>query len=194
MKAGLAFWAGVIGAAAIVLVLAISRAVGGTGFNLGHWVGSMFTGTTTAGSWALGFVITLILGGLIALIYAAFFEAVRRSNWELGLAGGIVHLIVAGIAVGAISAVHPSIPEAVADPGYFTANYGTSSIIAFALAHLVFGIVVGSIYKPLHKRIVRREELTADERAAVGAGHERYGREREHVPTGPEESRRQRRL
>jgi hypothetical protein len=81
MRAGLAFWAGVIGAAVMVLGMWIARQLGITGFNFGYFWGSLFTGTTTVGSWILGFIITLILGDLIALIYAAVFEAIGRSSW-----------------------------------------------------------------------------------------------------------------
>lgn len=187
MRAGLAFGAGVIGAAVMVLGLWLARALGATDFNFGQFWGSMFTGTTTSGSWILGVVITLILGGLIALIYAAFLEAVGRSNWGLGLLGGAIHLILAGLLIGWISTVHPAIPQAISNPGYFTANYGPESIAAFSIVHLLYGMIVGGRYQPVHKKLVRRDTLTAEERAAIEAGRDQYGREEVHVPTAPED-------
>jgi hypothetical protein len=186
MRAGLAFWAGVIGAAVMVLGLWIARALDATDFNLGYFWGSMLTGTTTTGSWILGFVITLILGGLIALLYAAVFEALGRSSWGWGLLGGVVHLIIAGLVIGGIAAVHPAIPQAIADPGYYTANYGPNSVAVFSLLHLIYGIIVGSVYSPIHKAIaVPQGRLT--EEHPVGVGHERYGREDIYVPPAPED-------
>lgn len=184
MRAGMAFWAGVIGAAVMVLGMWIARAVGATGFDFGYFWGSMFTGTATAGTWVFGIVITLILGGLIALIYAAAFEAIGRSNWGLGLIGGAVHLIIGGVLIGWISMVHPAIPQAVSDPGYFTANYGSASIISFAILRLIYGTIVGGMYVPLHRRITTPlGRKTMDERAYEAERE----RERVSVPPAPEE-------
>jgi hypothetical protein len=183
MRGGLAFWAGIIGAAVMVLGLWIARAIGITEFNLGHFWGSMITGTTTSGSWIVGFIITLILGGLIALLYAAVFEAIGRSSWGWGLLLGVVHLIVAGLALDWISAVHPSIPEVIRNPGYYTANFGPDSVAAFSLLHLIFGIIVGGIYNPVHKRLAVPKG--AAERP-VALGHEEHEREEVYVPADRE--------
>jgi len=183
MRAGLAFWAGVIGAAVMVLGMWITRAAGGTGFNFGYWWGSMITGTTTTGTWILGFIITLILGGLIALIYAAAFEALGQSSWGLGVIGGVLHLVVAGLVLEWISLAHPAIPQVIPNPGYFTANYGVGSVISFGILHLIYGAIVGSMYHPIHKKIgVPRGRLT--EEHPVGVVHDR---ENVTVPSGPEE-------
>ncbi len=171
MRAGLAFWAGVIGAAVMVLGMWIARALDLTGFNFGYFWGSLFTGTTTVASWILGFIITLILGGLIALIYAAVFEAIGRSSWGWGVLGGVVHLIIGGLVIGWISLVHPAIPQAIADPGYYTGNFGWPSVFAFSILHLVFGAIVGGMYYPIHKQIgVPRGRLT--EKQPVGVIHD----------------------
>lgn len=181
MRAGLAFWAGVIAAAVMALGLWIARAVGVTEFNLGHFWGSMITGTTTSGSQILGFIITLILGGLIALLYAAVFEAIGRSSWGWGLLLGVVHLIIGGLVLGWISAVHPSIPEVIRDPGYYTANFGPDSVAGFGLLHLIFGAIVGGIYNPVHKKLTVPSRMAAQEQP-VTVGHERHGREEVYVP------------
>jgi hypothetical protein len=186
MRAGLAFWAGIVGAAVMVLGLWIARALGATDFNFGYFWGSMLTGTTTTESWILGFVITLILGGLIALLYAAVFEALGRSSWGWGLLGGAVHLIIAGLVIGGIAAVHPAIPQAIADPGYYTANYGPNSVAVFSLLHLIYGIIVGGLYKPVHKAIATPQGRLMEEHP-VGVGQERLGHEDVYVPPAPED-------
>jgi hypothetical protein len=183
MRAGLAFWAGVLGAAVIVLGMSIARALDLTGFNFGYFWGSLFTGTTTLGSWIFGFVITLILGGLIALIYAAVFEALRRSSWGWGVLGGVVHLIISGLVTGWIARAHPAIPNVISDPGYYTANFGWPSVFAFGILHLIFGAIVGGMYYPIHKRIaVPRGRLTEEQ--PVGVIHEE---EEVSVPSAPED-------
>ena len=182
MRAGLAFWAGVIGAAVMVLGMWISRMAGGTGFNFGYWWGSMVTGTTTVGSWWIGFVIHLILGGLVGLIFAAFFEAIGRSNWLLGLLGGVVFTVIGGLVLEWISLVHPAVPGVIPDPGYFTSTWGASSVVTFWIVSLIYGMIVGGMYIPVHpKRLMapRRpiEERPVEEREVVGVRHERHASE-----------------
>jgi hypothetical protein len=183
MRAGLAFWAGVIGAAVMVLGMWISRVLGGTEFNFGLWWGSMITGTTTGGTWLLGFIIHLVIGGLVAFAFAAVFESLRRSNWWLGLIGGAIFAAIAGLVVGWLSQVHPAIPQAISNPGYYTANYGVGSIITFCAVYLVYGILVGVMYVPTRMRRVvetrRKEHLEPlSEEHAVEAGAPRHD---EHV-------------
>jgi hypothetical protein len=166
MRAGLAFWAGVVGAAVMVIGLWISYAAGGTDFSFSWWWGSMALGNISSASWILGFVIHLILGGLIALIFGAVFEAIGRSNWGLGLLGGLILLVIAGFGMEGIAAVHPAIPQVIPDPGYFTANYGPGSIATFCAVFLVYGIIVGSMYVPVHTGR-RRETLPREQREPV---------------------------
>jgi hypothetical protein len=179
MRAGLAFWSGVIGAAVMVLGMWIAQVFGGTGFNFGDWWGSMALGNTTGTAWGLGFIIQLAFGGVVALIFAAVFESLGRSNWLLGLLGGFIFLVIGGFALEGVSAIHPAIPQVIPDPGYFTANYGPASIASFCVLTLIYGIIVGTMYVPLHVRRVvetRREEHLGriPEEHAVEAGAPRH--------------------
>ena len=100
MRAGLAFLAGAIGWGVMVVLLIIARATGVTDLNVSMILGSLFTREITAGTWVLGFVIGIVISGLIALVYAAVFESLRRANWGLGLVGGIIGLLVAVLLQG----------------------------------------------------------------------------------------------
>jgi len=178
MRAGLAFWAGVIGAAVMVLGMWIARMAGATGFSFGYWWGSMVTGTTTVGSWWIGFVIHLIIGGLVGLLFAAVFEAIGRSNWRLGLAGGVVFAVIGGLVLEWISLVHPAIPGVIPNPGYFTAAWGAGSVVTFWIVSLIYGAIVGGMYVPLHRKVITPRGRVIEER------HER---EEVMVPPAPEE-------
>ncbi len=181
MRAGLAFWAGVIGAAVMVLGMWISRMAGGTDFSFGFWWGSMVTGTTSVGSWWIGFVIHLILGGLVGLIFAAFLESLGRSNWLLGLLGGVVYTIIGGLVLEWISLVHPAIPGVIPNPGYFTATWGVGSVVTFCIVSLIYGIIVGGMYEPIHKRVAPARAKLPEEQP-VGVTSERHEREEIYVP------------
>ncbi len=188
MRAGLAFWAGVLGAIVMSIGMWIAYGAGATGFSFGWWWGSMVLGNTSSAAWILGFVIHLILGGLIGLAYAAVFEAIGRSNWILGLLGGVIQLVIGGFVLGWISDVHPAIPQVIVHPGFFTAYWGWASILTFCLVTLAFGSIVGSLYEPIHKkRLAPPEREKVAEELPVGAAHERHGREEVYVPPTPEE-------
>jgi hypothetical protein len=190
MRAGLAFWAGVLGAIVMSIGMWIAYGTGATGFVFGWWWGSMALGSTSGGAWVLGFFINLILGGLIGLVYAAFFEAIGRANWALGLLGGFIQLVIGGFVLGWISDVHPAIPQVIVNPGFFTSYWGWASILTFCLVTLAFGLIMGVTYKPIHqKRPARKkaEELPREEQP-VGAGRvTRREEEAVHVPPAPEE-------
>jgi len=179
MRVGLAFLAGVIGGAVMIALVAIARAAGITDLNFGILWGSMITNEATAGTWVLGTVIHLVVSGLIALIYAAVFEAIRGSNWFTGLIGGAIHAVIGGLALTALPAIHPAIPDLLREPGAFAINYGSAAAALFVVGHLIYGVIVGGLYTPVHThklppsatREIREEE-------AVGVGHE------EHVHTG----------
>ncbi len=197
MRAGLAFWAGVLGAIVMSIGMWIAYAAGATGFSFGWWWGSMILGNTSGAAWIIGFAIYLILGGLIGLAYAAVFEAIGRSNWALGLLGGFIQLVIGGFVLGWISDVHPAIPQVIVHPGFFTAYWGWASILTFCLMTLAFGVIVGSLYEPIHKKRLAlperpaREKVPEREKVAeklpVGAAHERHGQEEVYVPPTPEE-------
>jgi hypothetical protein len=173
MRVGLAFLAGVIGGAVMILGVAIARAAGLTDLNLAMIWGSMITEDTTAGTWVLGVVIHLVVSGLIALIYAAIFEAIRRSNWFLGLIGGAIHAVIGGLVFSALPGIHPLMPDTIAAPGAFGINYGAATAAAFVVLHLIYGLIVGGMYTPVNVPTlpeVRQEHLP--EEHAVGAGTE----------------------
>jgi hypothetical protein len=179
MRIGLAFWAGVIGGAVMILIMIIARATGLTEMNMVMALGSMITQETTAETWALGFVMHLVISGLIALIYAAVFEAIRRSNWFLGLIGGAIHAVIAGFVLLWMPAVHPLMPDTIAAPGALAINYGTGTTVAFVILHLIYGMIVGGIYLPVHvPRLETVERTHLPEEHAVGAGTKRESAER----------------
>ena len=174
MRAGSAFLIGVVAGAVMIGLAAIARGLGITNLDFAMLWGSLFTHGASAGTWVLGFIIHLIVSGLIALIYAAVFEAIRASTWGLGLIGGAIHAVIGGLIVAAFPAIVTNAGNIPA-PGAFTANYGALSAATFIVVHLVYGIIVGGSYTPVHTRALPpgaprevREEET------VAAGHDEH--------------------
>jgi hypothetical protein len=152
----------------MIALLITARIANITEMNIAVTLGSMITREVTAGTWALGFVIHLVISGLIALIYASAFEAVRKSTWWLGLIGGAVHAAIAGFAMLLFPAIHPIIPDVIVAPGAFAANYGAVTVATFVVLHLIYGAIIGGTYETVHtpapparRQAQRREPVVA---------------------------------
>jgi len=162
-----------IGWAVMVGLTILLRAIGATELNLSMIVGSLFTGQVSAGTWTLGFVAGLVISGLIALIYASAFEGIRRSDWRLGLIGGAIHAVIGGIFFGLMPSFHPAMPDLITPTGYFAANYGAVTAVGFVALHLVFGAIVGGMYRTIHIPIPPAGQGVTREEQVVGAGERR---------------------
>jgi hypothetical protein len=158
MYTGKSFLAGVVGGAVMSVLLALGRAMGMEA-NLEMMLGTMMgmaPGTTT---WIVGFVIHLIVSGLIACLYALAFEYVtHRSGWAIGAGFSTIHIVIAGMVMDMIPAMHPMVPEQMPAPGAFMSNIEMGPI-AFVIEHLIYGAIVGGMYKPVvHMRSLRTRE------------------------------------
>lgn len=150
MNWGRAFIAGVIGGTVMSIMLAVVRAMGMPA-NLEIMQGTMlgFAPGTTA--WIAGFIMHLMISGLIALIYAVGFEYVtHRAGWLMGVAFSIIHLLIGGVVMGMVPAMHPMIPEQMPAPGYFMSGMGAMGVVLFTVEHLIYGAIVGAMYQVVH--------------------------------------------
>ncbi|WP_412063347.1 hypothetical protein [Rubrivirga sp. IMCC45206] len=146
MNTSRAFIAGVVGGAVMSVLLFVGRLLG-MDVSIESMMGTMFLEPGTL-AFVVGLVMHLMLSGLIALAYAWGFETItKRASAGLGAAFSVVHVLVAGVVMGAmIPAVHRLIPEQMAGPGYFLSNHDAMGVAAFVMLHLVFGAIVGAMY------------------------------------------------
>ena len=138
--------AGVLaGLAMFVAQSAIGSGSGAPAFVVGYWSGllELRGGAATIG----GFVVHLLVSVGIAAIYALAFSlgAVADAGWAWGFLGGVIHWVAAGAFVGLVPAA-----AAARAPGPFGRQLGQNGALAFLASHLVFGLVVGSVYLLLH--------------------------------------------
>ncbi len=98
-----------------------------------------------------GFVMHLMISGLIALVYAWGFEHVtHRATAGIGVGFSLIHSVIAGLFMGMVPAMHPLIQSGqMPAPGYFMANKGGMYIIALFVMHAVYGAIVGAMYGPV---------------------------------------------
>ena len=148
MKVGKALIAGLVGGAAMTTLAWFVRRMG-IDMNAEMMLGTMVSSPGSA-AWLIGFVMHMMLSVAIAFIYAWGFERVtHRAGAVVGLGFAVIHVILAGMVMGMIPAIHPMIPEQMPAPGAFMANMGTTFVALFVIEHLMFGTIVGAMYGPV---------------------------------------------
>jgi len=163
-----AFKAGVLGTLVMTVLMAIARAAGVTALNIEMILGSMLTRHINAVSWMLGFMMWLLVGGIVAQLYAFGFEYVTDgANMWRGAAFSLAHASLAGIMVFALGSLHPLMRNngGLLSPGPFAINYGTLTAVVFIGLHLVYGSWVGSLYST-KQRVGEIDESAPLRRAA----------------------------
>jgi hypothetical protein len=149
MKASKAFIAGVVGGAIMSVLLAIGRALG-LNIPLELLLGTITGMAPGPIAWVLGLILHLFISGAIALVYGLGFEYVSRRSGALpGVVFSLVHMVVGGLFLGVLPALHPLIPGTLRAPGMFMSNYGDIGVIAFVVLHAIYGAIVGVMYGPV---------------------------------------------
>lgn len=159
-----AFYNGVIGGLATSLVMVVGRSAGMTELNVELLLGSMLTQDLSPLSGAIGFVMYLLVAGLIACLYAVgFVHVTQRASWAIGLLFSLVHVGVAGLIIDALGDLHPLLirpPLPLLDghllaPGLFAANFGVMTMAGFIALHFVYGGIVGALHQraPLRRLV-----------------------------------------
>jgi hypothetical protein len=106
---------------------------------------------------AIGFAIHFLNGWWIALLYAAFFTAFGVATWWLGALMGMAHTAFILVAVlPLLPGIHPRMasdfhgPEPtrlLEPPGFLALNYGYRTPLAVLIAHIAYGMVLGTFYR-----------------------------------------------
>jgi hypothetical protein len=119
-------------------------------------VGMMFTADRDRAK-IYGFVVHLLNGWAISLLYVLMFESMHAASWWRGAVMGLVHAsFVLLVVLWMMPGVHPRMasehhgPTAMKQlepPGILGLNYGFRTPIAVLLSHIVFGIMLGSFYQ-----------------------------------------------
>jgi hypothetical protein len=150
MKTGRAFVAGMLGAVVMSAILWIARNWMGIPAHMETMLGTMVVREAALTAWLVGFGIHVLIGGVLALVYAWAFEHItHRAGVLVGVGFGLIHAVIAGLGNTMIPAIHPMIPERMPAPGAFMANLGTIGIVAEFALHVVYGAIVGGLYGPV---------------------------------------------
>jgi hypothetical protein len=154
--AGAAILAGVIGGLAFLVVVYMGLGIGMTRMNFLRVLGTMIApkGSSTS-VYLLGFAIHMMASVVFGLIHAAILTAVDVTS--VGAAAGWDAVIGAVHGVGVLLALpmmlviaHPLVRSGTLErPGPLMTGFGSMTPIGSFVAHVVFGLVTGSIYAAL---------------------------------------------
>ena len=147
-----AIYAGLIGGAAMIvpLYMGIAMIPSQMKMNLLLLLGTMMIFKGGMMAYAAGAMIHAGMSIAIGLIHVAVYRAIGLES-ELaawGLLFGLVQWIVVGLGLGMMRFMHPLIRSGEMDgPGPFALNFPAMTIVGFLMLHLLFGVLVGTLYE-----------------------------------------------
>jgi uncharacterized membrane protein YagU involved in acid resistance len=146
---------GFAGTVVLTTLMSGSQGLGLTRMNLPYMLGTMVTPNRDRAK-VIGVGIHLVNGWLFSLIYVAAFHVWGGPAWWKGAAIGLVHsLFVLTAGMSAMPGIHPrmasvrqgpTVVRQLEPPGFLAIHYGIRTPISVVLAHVVFGIVLGTFY------------------------------------------------
>ena len=153
---GVLLW-GFAGTTILTTIMRGAQALGRTRVDLPLMLGLMLTADRDRAK-VYGTLAHLVNGWLFAFVYAMVFEQLRRATWWVGALVGAVHaLFVLVVGMSLLPGLHPRMatdatgPEPTLElepPGFLAMNYGRQTAIVTFAAHLIFGAILGSFYRP----------------------------------------------
>jgi hypothetical protein len=146
---------GVLGTFVLTTVLRTASELGLTRVDLPFLLGTAVTADRGRAK-ALGYVAHFGFGLLFALGYYVIFLAIDASGWLLGAALGLAHGLFSGTALVNVllPVVHPRMGKPWTDassspllepPGFLMLNYGSGTPLVSAIAHVLYGAIVGGL-------------------------------------------------
>lgn len=164
---GMALW-GFVGTVVLTGLMAASQQLGLTRMNIPFMLGTMFTPDRDRAR-MIGFLLHLLNGWIFAGVYSAAFQSWRRATWWLGGGIGLVHgLFVLVAALPVMPTLHPRMASEYSGPtptrqleppGFLALHYGRRTPFSVLLAHVLYGMVLGSFYRPRTKESLLRRLL-----------------------------------
>ena len=146
---------GVLGTFVLTTVLRTASELGLTRVDLPFLLGTAVTADRGRAK-AFGYVAHFGFGLLFALGYYVIFLAIDASGWLLGAALGLAHGLFSGTALVNVllPVVHPRMGKPWTDassspllepPGFLMLNYGSGTPLVSAIAHVLYGAIVGGL-------------------------------------------------
>ena len=124
--------------------------------SLPYLLGAVFTPGRDRAK-VIGFFAHLLNGQLFALLYVAIFRATGEASALRGAIIGLVHaVVVLLVVVPLLPFIHPRMASLhqgptelrqIEPPGPMALHYGVTTPLSVVIAHIVFGVAVGGLYR-----------------------------------------------
>jgi len=140
----------------LTTLMALGQGMGLTRLSMPYLLGTVFSHDPDRAR-VIGFVVHLINGWIVAMIYALVFQSLGRATWWLGALLGLGQaLFVLAAALPVLPAFHPrmaserhgpSPTRQLEPPGFLGLNYGYRTPVSILVAHLAYGALLGAGYR-----------------------------------------------
>ena len=147
---------GLLATGLLTTLMRLSQAFHLTRMDVPFLLGTMVTSNRDRAK-LIGFVMHFVNGWLFAFLYAAFFKGFGFASWWLGAGMGLAHaLFVLVVVLPLLPGVHPRMASEfhgpqptrlLEPPGFLALNYGYQTPLATVVAHVAYGLVLGSFYE-----------------------------------------------
>ena len=141
----------------LTTIMAGRQGLGLTRMNIPYLLGTMFTSDRDRAK-PLGVLLHVINGWVFSLIYVAAFHLWGGPTWWKGVAIALVHSVfVLSAGMPTLPGLHPrmasethgpTVVRQLEPPGFFALNYGRRTPISIVVAHVIFGVILGTFYRP----------------------------------------------
>ncbi len=149
------FFGGLAATAILSVVVAAARGYRLTRLDFPLLLGTLFS-SDRAGALRSGWIAHVLIGWLVAAVYAGLFRAVGLATWWVGLVIGLAQAaLVLTVILPGLPAWHPRMtsPELgstvlrrLEPPGFLGANYGAHTPEVVIVAHALLGLVLGVFF------------------------------------------------
>lgn len=147
--------AGLVGTAAMTILMTMGRSTGMTSMDIALLMGSMFTDDEGRAR-RIGTVLHWMMGTVVfGIAYGLLFVALDSDAVVTGLLIGMVHALALGlVGLPMMGAIHPRMRGGggelvLARPGFFGVGFGAGTPVGLLMGHAVFGAVVALVYAAL---------------------------------------------
>ena len=142
----------------LTTLLAGSQGLGLTRMNIPYMLGTWFTPSRDRAR-MFGFLVHVLNGWIFSLVYVLAMHAAHRFDGWFGAAVGLVHgAFVLMVGLPTLPGLHPrmaseqrgpTVVRQLEPPGFLGLNYGLRTPLSVLISHVVFGAMIGVLYRPL---------------------------------------------
>ena len=146
---------GFVGTVVLTTMMASAQGLGFTRMSIPFILGTVFTPSRDRAK-LIGFAVHLINGWVFSLLYVLAFQSWGEATWWRGGLIGLVHalfILTAGMRL--LPGLHPrmaseqqgpTVVRQLEPPGFLALNYGVQTPMTVLIAHVIFGIILGTFY------------------------------------------------